>query len=94
MNPYGRKHSPNISYYHYRVDYTQPSGDIVSKYYFTRKDICEELQTSEWTVVALMVGSKYKSSNPLFKNIKIYKDKQPAVQIVNNSNIYGILDET
>ena len=90
-----RKTSPNISFYHYRIDfYDEEMCSIqAQKYYFTVKDIAEEFNTSKWTINELINNRIGGINNKGLKNIKIIKDKQPVFKLVRNDDIFGEIDD-
>lgn len=75
----------NISNYHYRSEKISEGQKIV-KYYFTLKEICEEFNTSSFTIYRMMKGEneKWKPRNKLLRDIKFYKDIQPAKIFIPN----------
>lgn len=91
----GRNNSPNISFYHYRVDFYDEEMERIkaSKHYFTVKAMEEEFHTSKFTLQRLLNNPGRKVNNPGLKNVKIYRDKQPVFTRRRNENIYGELDE-
>ncbi len=92
--------NPNISNYHYRADlYDEAQKEIlVSKYYFTIKDLCDEYRTSTFTIYKMMKNPDYRPQFPslsILNNIKFYKDYQPAIITSTrpNEDIFGELDD-
>ena len=90
-----RKTSPNISFYHYRIDFYDEEMFSVQaqKYYFTIKDICNEFNTSKFTVNKIINNQGERVRNIGLKNIKIIKDKQPVFKLVRNDDIFGEIDD-
>jgi len=90
----GTKHTANISFYHYRADVYQNETLVVSKYYYTLKEMCEEFETSTFTAYRVM-KKNYKPTTTNLKGVKFFKDKQPAIITTTrpNKNIYGVLDD-
>ena len=92
--------NPNISNYHYRVDiYDEEQKEVLlSKYYFTMKDLCDEYRTSTFTIYKLIKDPNYR---PQFKSLsilhrtKFYKDYKPAIITTTRPNelIFGELDD-
>lgn len=92
----GRRSQPNISFYHYRVDFfTDDMSHLkASKYYLTMKSIAEEFNTSNFTIQKLMKDESLKFKNKMLNNVRIYKDIQPVFNSRTlNQNIYGEVDE-
>ena len=92
----GRRSQPNISFYHYRVDfYSDDMSHLkASKYYLTMKSIAEEFNTSNFTIQKLMKDESLKFKNKMLNNVRIYKDIQPVFNSRTlNQNIYGEVDE-
>ena len=90
-----RNTSPNISFYHYRIDFYDDKNEkmIAQKYYYTLADICAEFDTSTFTIYRIMKNKIDKVFNNGLKNTRIYRDKQPAFKLVKNDKIYGELDD-
>lgn len=82
----------NISYYHYRADITCDNGEVITKYYYTLNDMCIEFKTSTFTIYRIMKKGIVPKNEGL-KNIRFFKDYQPAFKLIKNENIYGELDE-
>ena len=77
--------NPNKSNFHYRADMTDDDGEVIkTKYYYTLKDLCEEYNTSTFTIYRIMKKWIVPTS-PTLKNIKIYKDYKPAYVLVENN---------
>jgi hypothetical protein len=92
----GRKSQPNISFYHYRVDfYTEDMSHLkASKYYLTIKSIADEFNSSKSTIEKVMKEPSFKFKNKMLNNIRIYKDIQPVFNSRTlNQKIYGEVDE-
>ena len=92
----GRRSQPNISFYHYRVDFfTDDMSHLkASKYYLTMKSIAEEFNTSNFTIQKLMKDESLKFKNKMLNNVRIYKDIQPVFNSRTlNQKIYGEVDE-
>ena len=90
----------NISNYHYRADiYDEEQKEIIiSKYYFTMKDLCDEYCTSTFTIYKMMKNPDYKPQFKSIRNlntIKFYKDYKPAIITTTRPNhlIFGELDD-
>lgn len=87
----------NISNYHYKAEFLDDNEiPIGSKYFFTMKELCAEFKTSSYTVYKIMKNKTYKPTASGLKNVKFYKDIQPAliVSYRPNEDIYGELDES
>ena len=88
--------SLNISNYHYRVDILDDSGEVVlSKYYFTHKEIMRDFRTSYTTIKRIMTIPDYVPTISNMKGIKIYRDTQPAITLKYeiNEELFGELDD-
>jgi hypothetical protein len=77
-----RKNS-NISNYHYRSEKRDENGDLEVKYYYTLRDICNEYNTSTFTIYRMIKGDITPRSS-LLKDVKFFKDYQPAYIKVKN----------
>jgi hypothetical protein len=90
-----RKTSPNISFYHYRIDFYDETNEkmVAQKYYYTLSDICNEFDTSTFTIYRIMKNKINKVFNNGLKNTKIFYDKQPVFKLIRNDEIYGELDD-
>lgn len=92
------KSSINMSNYHYRVDILDTvNGNklICSKYYFTRKEMCDEYSISASVMYKIMKNPDHNTENPNLKGVRFYRDTQPALIkcYKKNEDIYGTLDE-
>lgn len=87
-----KSQAPNISYYHYRADIHTDNGEILSKYYYTLNDMCDEFKTSTFTIYRIMKKGIIPKNDGL-KNVKFFKDYKPAFKMVKNDLIFGELDE-
>ncbi len=90
--------SINMTNYHYRVDILDTINDnklIGSKYYFTRKEMCDEYSISAQTMYKMMKNPNRNTRNPNLKGVRFYRDTQPALIrcYKKNEDIYGTLDE-
>ena len=75
-----RKNS-NCSNYHYRSETTDEEGNVKVKYHFTLQELCDEFQTSTFSIYRLL---KKDIIPKQLKNTKIFKDYQPVqVKILN-----------
>tara|TARA_R110001632_G_scaffold144544_1_gene261083 strand:+ start:1151 stop:1438 length:288 start_codon:yes stop_codon:yes gene_type:complete len=86
----------NITNYHYRADVYDDNGKmIVSKYYYTLKEMCDEFRTSTFTAYRIIKDKQYEPKTSNLKGIKFFKDMKQAIitSIVPNSEIYGVLDD-
>ncbi len=75
----------NISNFHYRSELTDENGETQTKYYYTLQDICDQYETSTFTIYRMMKGYEPKSLN--LKNIKFFKDYKPAYVLVKNMDL-------
>jgi len=87
--------SNNISNYHYRVDYLNDDDNkiINQKYFYTLNDICDEFNTTTFTIYRLMKNKDFNIRNESMKHIKIYKDYKPAFKSILNNEINGMMNE-
>lgn len=67
----------NISNYHYRSEKLGENGDLEVKYFYTLQEICEKYNTSTFTIYRMMKGD-IKPRSSLLKDVKFFKDYQPA----------------
>jgi len=83
-----KANSTNTSYYHFRVDfYDENENKIKSKYYHVADEICEELNTSSFTVYKMIKKPEYKhKKNKLLHTVKIFRDRKPVKQYVETPN--------
>ena len=81
-----RKNS-NKSNFHYRSETESPDGSIKTKYYMTLKEICEEYNTSTFTIYRIMKKEDYEPQMESLKNIKFFKDYKPAYVMIPNSSL-------
>ena len=90
---------PNITNYHYRADiYDTENGNIFlgSKYYFTRKEMCEEWSISPSSMYNMMKKKDFVPEGyDNLKGVKFFRETIPAIKVryEPNNNVYGVLDE-
>ena len=70
--------NPNKTNFHYRADMLDESEKIISKYFFTLKEMCEEFETSTFTIYQ-MINFNKKPRNKNLKGVQIYHDVKPAI---------------
>ncbi len=75
--------NPNISNFHYRSETTNEDGSIETKWFYTLQEICEQYDTSTFTIYNIIKG-KTNPRSPKLKNVKFYKDYKPAFIMVKN----------
>ena len=81
--------NPNISYYHYRSETKNEDGTIKIKYYLTLKDVCNEFNTSTYTLYKI-INNGYKPKNKKLQNVVIKSEYMPTTKIIKNNNEYNI----
>lgn len=80
-----RKNS-NKTNFHYRSEIEAPDGSIQTKYYMTLKQICDEYNTSTFTIYRIM-KENYEPQIESLKNVKFFKDYKPAYIMVPNNSL-------
>lgn len=80
--------NPNQSNYHYRSEITHEDGTIETKYYYTLQQICDEYDTSTFTIYR-MIKENLKPRSKNLHNIKFFKDYKPAYVLVKNQELLG-----
>ena len=80
--------NPNFTNYHYRSEVTHKDGSVETKYYHTLQQICDEYQTSTFTIYRMMHKDIQPRSH-LLHNVKFFKDYKPAYVLVKNEEILG-----
>jgi len=78
-----KANSKNTNYYHFRVDFYDGEKKIKSKYYHVADEICDELNTSSFTVYKMIKQPEYKhKKNKLLHTVKIFRDRKPVRQYI------------
>ncbi len=90
---------PNITNYHYRADiYDTDNAEklIATKYYFTRKELCNEWSISFSSMYNMMNKKDFipQGFNTL-KGVKFFRETVPAISVKYepNEKVYGVLDD-
>jgi len=78
--------NPNCTNFHYRSETTHDDGRVETKYYYTLQDICDEYNTSTFTIYR-MIKNEIKPRSNLLHNVKFYKDYKPAFVLVKNEQL-------
>lgn len=73
----------NHSNYHYRSEITDHDGNTKVKYYYTLKEMCDEFNTSTFTIYRI-IKNNIKPNNKNLQNVKLFKDYKPVMKLVKN----------
>ena len=69
------------SHWHYKVDITCPSGDVITKYYFTKKDIKADHGISSMSIHRSITNPDHQLRKK-YEHLKFTKIYEPARLIV------------
>jgi hypothetical protein len=74
----------NHSYFHYKSETTDENGEIKVKYHFTLKEICDEFNTSTFSIYKF-INEGYKANK--LQNVAFFKIYKPAFIKLQNPEI-------